>query len=225
LRFEPCAAMITSSSSEKTGKSWAWLLFWVFVPALICYLLSTGPVCRWSWTKARKLYRPINWLGTSKAGGPLLSKWLTIWGAVPWWSQKPVVGSLQTFPAPKRQFDGAVQQFSLMQVSSADPVIAYLGPDISSLRVAAESGDARAQLKLGMLLYNGNRGAATNLMEAYKWALVAKLNGQPEAKYLVQEMELFLPPAEISNGKAAALLCTNAPAAGYHSPQGTTITR
>jgi hypothetical protein len=81
---------------------------------------------------------------------------------------------------------------------------APLSLTVEDLKKAAESGDAVAQMQFAACLYDGKHGVAANDVEAYKWALVASSNGQPNAKYLVREMELFMAPKEMADGKAAA---------------------
>ena len=76
--------------------------------------------------------------------------------------------------------------------------------DPAQLRRAAESGDALAQLQLGICLYDGKHSVATNHAEAYKWMLVAVSKGQKDAKYWAREMELFFTPEELKEGRAAA---------------------
>ena len=81
---------------------------------------------------------------------------------------------------------------------------AELNVAVEDLKQAAESGDVVAQVQFAACLYDGRHGVATNHIDAYKWAMVAPINGQRNAEYLVREMELFLAPEEMADGKAAA---------------------
>jgi TPR repeat protein len=100
-------------------------------------------------------------------------------------------------------------QWTNFEVRDGKPVTRVNGVPlevaVAGLKKAAESGDAVAQMQLGACLYDGKHGLGTNHVEAYKWAVIASANGQPNAKYLVREMELFLAPEEVADGKAAAV--------------------
>lgn len=57
---------------------------------------------------------------------------------------------------------------------------AFAGEDIEALRKAAESGDVKAQYKLGLAYYFGQDGVK-DVDEAFKWFKKAKENGyEPE---------------------------------------------
>ena len=191
--------MSTPDDNPESAKPWS-PLGWpvvLFLLMLLCYVLSTGPVCRWSFPTARKIYAPLNPLVNSSVFGPPLRKWLSVWGAVPWWGQA---------------FTPGRQQWFWSRIADGNTVINEVpwDSDVAKLRQAAEAGDAVAQLQLGTRLYETRHGLTTNNVEAYKWATIAASNGQPAAKYLVREMDLFLTPKEVADGKAAARSFGNA---------------
>jgi TPR repeat protein len=76
--------------------------------------------------------------------------------------------------------------------------------DIAKLKDKAESGDAEAQTSLAVCLYDGKHGISIDHAEAYKWATVASSQNQKAAKYLVQELEIFSSPKELTEGREAA---------------------
>lgn len=76
--------------------------------------------------------------------------------------------------------------------------------DTAKLIRAAEANGSEAQARLADFLYTGKHGLSTNRVEAYKWARLAMSQGNASTKDLVWEMELFLTPEELSQGKAAA---------------------
>ena len=55
-------------------------------------------------------------------------------------------------------------------------------PDTKTIRKAAEQGEVNAQLKLGVMYYNGE-GVPKNLQEAAKWFHKAAEQGDAEAQY------------------------------------------
>jgi len=76
--------------------------------------------------------------------------------------------------------------------------------DTEALRKRAEGGDGEAQIILADLYYSGSQGFATNRLEAYKWVFVANSQGYRDAKYVVAELELFVPEKELAEGKQLA---------------------
>lgn len=76
--------------------------------------------------------------------------------------------------------------------------------DIAKLTREAESGDATAQMNLAMCFYDGRHGVSTNYLAAYKWADLAASQKQKGATYLIRELELFMTPQQIAEGRAAA---------------------
>lgn len=81
-----------------------------------------------------------------------------------------------------------------------------IGPTIapSGLRAAAESGDTNAQVHLATWYYEQKPSRPANRVEAVKWAVVAANRQSQDAKLLVHELQLFVPPNEQAEGKAAA---------------------
>jgi tetratricopeptide (TPR) repeat protein len=75
--------------------------------------------------------------------------------------------------------------------------------DLISLRQSAESGDPKAQIQLACFLNDGTHGCPTNRVEAYKWAALGAAQGNKDAHYLVQELELFMAPTDLSLAKAS----------------------
>jgi TPR repeat protein len=180
------------SAKRWTSLVWPMLLLLL---ALLFYLLSTGPVCRWALPTARKIYSPLNSLVDSTVFRPVLHKWLSAWGAAPWWVQ----------PSPPGR---AGQQWFYYWFEDGKAITQINGVpsnvDVAKLKQATESGDAVAQMQLGTCLYDGKHGVVTNYVEAYKWTTIAAANGQQAAKYLVREMDVFLTPKQVADGKAAA---------------------
>ena len=180
----------------------------VAVLGVVLYLVSTGPVCRWSWRTARQIYMPLNRLANSKAGEPLLRRWLSLWGAVPWWNQ----------PAPLLRSAGTGSEFSTVFMVSRGKLVPVVNGvpenvDFEQLRRAAESGNARAQLRLGTCLYDGRHGVPASPAEAYKWTLLAVTNGVRDAGYLAGEMEIFLTAEQLKQGRSAAAAFVSSKAA------------
>ena len=75
--------------------------------------------------------------------------------------------------------------------------------DLEDLEHAAQSGDLNAQTRLAAALYSG-QSRTTNFISAYQWAFVAAARGSTEARHLIREMELFLSPTNLAEGRAAA---------------------
>ena len=75
--------------------------------------------------------------------------------------------------------------------------------DLVALKQSAESGDAKAQATLAGFLNEGSHGCPTNRVEAYKWAALAESGGNKDGHYLVQEIELFMAPVDLSQAKAS----------------------
>ncbi|HXU79250.1 MAG TPA: hypothetical protein VN794_21910 [Methylomirabilota bacterium] len=87
-----------------------------------------------------------------------------------------------------------------------EPLLASgFGPkmDLEDLEHAAQSGDLNAQTRLAAALYSG-QSRTTNFISAYQWASVAAARGSTEARHLIREMELFLSPTNLAEGRAAA---------------------
>lgn len=74
--------------------------------------------------------------------------------------------------------------------------------------LAAESGDAQAQVGLAICLHDGMHGFATNRVQAYKWAAVAASQGYRKAEQLVNEWQASMSPKDVAAGKAAAAAFT-----------------
>jgi hypothetical protein len=72
------------------------------------------------------------------------------------------------------------------------------------LRAKAESGNGQAQFELAKWYYQHKPSTSTNRIEACKWAVLADNNGWSNAASLVKELESFVKPQEMANGKAAA---------------------
>jgi len=172
----------------------------LLLSVVLCYVLSTGPVCRWSYRAARKIYAPLNPLANSAICRPLLKIWLSVWGAAPWWPQPAASGGVRS---------GYSAGYAMFRIVDGKSIAIINGVpsnvDIARLKQAGESGDAVAQFQLGTCLYDGKHGVATNYAEAYKWICIAATNGQKEAKYLLSEMDLFLTSNDLATGRAAAM--------------------
>ena len=68
---------------------------------------------------------------------------------------------------------------------------------------SAEQGNTKAQLSLGLLLYEGKL-VPPDKIAACKWVILAAESGSKEAKRLLREMELFLNQAELAEGRKHA---------------------
>src|SRR6516162_4888054 len=178
------------------GRSFSvsWSALQLFL-CLFCYLVSTGPVCRWSYRTARRIYAPLSPIANSDVLRPLVKSWLSLWHAAPWWSvASPASGQRAAFAVVRLVNGKAV---TIINGVASDV-------DIAKLRQAADAGDPAGQLQLGTCLYDGKHGVTTNYAEAYKWITLAAAKGQKEANYLKREMELFLTPQNIEAGSAPA---------------------
>lgn len=95
------------------------------------------------------------------------------------------------------------------QGGALDEHAARLGPSpdraVECYRQAALKGDGRAQMNLGRMYMNGF-GVKTDLVEAYKWFLLARNHGEPTvAKYLRDfEMTDQLTPAQKTEAQRRA---------------------
>jgi TPR repeat protein len=76
--------------------------------------------------------------------------------------------------------------------------------DLAQLKKSAESGDVKAQVYLANCLHDGKGGATVDRVEAYKWAAVAASKEDGGGTALQREFDLFMSPAEVASGKAAA---------------------
>ncbi len=162
------------------------------------YLFSTGPVCRWLPATAERIYTPLNPLAGSTLTGPVVRRWLALWGVDP---DRRHLLTLKTSP---RGYGGTFSQGIGFMTPDGKFVPYTSEAVIPMLRDKAESWDAGAQERLALSLYEDRHGPATNRVEAYKWAAVAAAQGRTSAKYLVREFELFMTPEEVSQGRAAA---------------------
>jgi hypothetical protein len=72
------------------------------------------------------------------------------------------------------------------------------------LRAKAESGSGEAQFELAEWYYQHKPSTSANRIEACKWAVLAGNSGWSNAASLVKELESFVKPQEMANGKAAA---------------------
>ncbi len=70
-------------------------------------------------------------------------------------------------------------------------------------RKAAEQNDAEGQLYLGLSYVKGE-GVAEDLVEAYKWLLLAARQGDEDAKKNMTELESKLTPEQIAEGQKRA---------------------
>jgi hypothetical protein len=72
------------------------------------------------------------------------------------------------------------------------------------LRAQAESGNGTAQFELAKWYSQHKPSTSANRIEACKWAVLADNSGWSNATTLVKELESFVKPQEMANGKAAA---------------------
>ena len=70
-------------------------------------------------------------------------------------------------------------------------------------RKAAEQGVSNAQVNLGIAYANG-RGVPKDEMEAYKWSLLARAQGNEDAKQTIVILEGRLTPAQREEGQRRA---------------------
>lgn len=77
-----------------------------------------------------------------------------------------------------------------------DVVRARLAGMRADLEQAAAAGDARAQLRLGLLLYSGSAGVQKNRSAARAWWEKAAAQGNKAAAYYLQHCDFSEPPAE-----------------------------
>ena len=81
---------------------------------------------------------------------------------------------------------------------------AHTNLDKAGLRKSAESGDVNTQARLAEVLAGGANGDPPGRIEAYKWASAAYSKGNKSARFIVQELELFMAPEDLSSARAAA---------------------
>jgi TPR repeat protein len=93
---------------------------------------------------------------------------------------------------------------SLFELSAAKSGAVTNTFDLAQIRRSADAGDVESQAHLAHLYFTGTHGCPTNMVEAYKWASLAVGQGNKPAKYLIQELELFMSPGEIARAKANA---------------------
>jgi hypothetical protein len=72
------------------------------------------------------------------------------------------------------------------------------------VRANAESGNGEAQFELAKWYYLHKPSTSANRIEACKWAVLADHSGRSNAAPLVKELESFVKPQEMADGKAAA---------------------
>src|SRR5258708_1966938 len=143
------SALSSPLESFRRSLSLSW---WVWLPFLVLlgYILSTGPVCRWSWRLSHKIYTPLNPLATSKIMEPLVRKWLWAWRGLPWWS----------LPSPPKNQRKA--QIGDWTNTSYAAYLVVGTANVAKLEQAANSGDAAAQMRLATYLYEGKFGVPKN---------------------------------------------------------------
>lgn len=77
-----------------------------------------------------------------------------------------------------------------------DVVRARLAAMRASLEKAAAAGDARAQLRLGLLLYSGSAGVQMDRAAARAWWEQAAAQGSKAAAYYLEKCDFNPPPSE-----------------------------
>lgn len=77
-----------------------------------------------------------------------------------------------------------------------DVVRARLATMRAGLEQSAAAGDARAQLRLGLLLYSGSAGVQKNRTAARAWWEKSAAQGNKAAAYYLQNCDFTQPPAE-----------------------------
>ena len=75
-----------------------------------------------------------------------------------------------------------------------DVVRARLVTMRAELEKAAEAGDARAQLRLGLFLYSGSAGMQKNRSAARSWWEKAAAQGNKAAEYYLENCDFTQPP-------------------------------
>ena len=74
-------------------------------------------------------------------------------------------------------------------------------------RLAADQGDARAQLGLGLMYDNGGEGVLKDSVLAHMWCIIAGANGNASARKLRDSLERDMTRAEISRATGLAREC------------------
>ena len=74
----------------------------------------------------------------------------------------------------------------------------------ADLEQAAAAGDARAQLRMGLLLYSGDAGAQMDRAAAREWWQKAAAQGNRAAAYYLEKGDFSNPPAEPAAEEASA---------------------
>ena len=69
--------------------------------------------------------------------------------------------------------------------------------------LGAEQGDANAQLLVGMMYQNGN-SVAQDFKESYKWATIARANGNKDAMEISDNLEKEMTPSQIAEAQKLA---------------------
>lgn len=81
----------------------------------------------------------------------------------------------------------------------------YDGPlDFGALKQAATNGFPAAQAWLAKYYWVGYRDLPQNRVEAYKWAMIARARNYKPIEPIIAELDLFLKPEEVKEGKARA---------------------
>lgn len=71
------------------------------------------------------------------------------------------------------------------------------------LEQAAAAGDARAQLRLGLLLYSGSAGVQMNRAAAREWWVKAAAQGNKAAAYYLEKCDFVMPESPQDSGQPA----------------------
>jgi uncharacterized protein len=80
----------------------------------------------------------------------------------------------------------------------SESIPGHLDLALKCFREAAAKNDGRAQANLG-LMYRDGRGVQKDLMEAYKWFLLAERRGSPIARHYLSELTAADPLARSTN--------------------------
>jgi TPR repeat protein len=85
----------------------------------------------------------------------------------------------------------------------------------NGVSVAAQSGDAEAQVSLAVWLHDGRHGFPTNTIQAYKWAVIAasqnqSAHAQYAARHLLDEWRPAMSTNDVAAGEAAAAAARSA---------------
>ena len=75
---------------------------------------------------------------------------------------------------------------------------------IKWLRMAAEEGNANAQCHLGNAYFYGDRGVSKDMVEAYKWYVLAASSGHEESIRYRNDLAHDLKPEQVADGQKRA---------------------